>query len=134
MSSPTPMNEELSTLQQFFVDYDIESDSLLFRFAPPEDGETGIQLSSDVVVYVDFATKKATALLLLNFRLRGGAGAKFPVHTGMASLSNDERQVLLPLLQRFPVSFFLRMPKRQKRSIELVRPTQDQLNELVHAQ
>ncbi len=126
------MNEELSTLQQFFVDYDIESDSLLFRFALPEDGETGIHLSSDVVVYVDFATKQATALLLLNFRLRGGAGTKFPIQAGIARLNVNERKLVLPLLQRFPLSFFLRMP-HQTRSVELLRPTQDQLNELVHA-
>ena len=127
------MNEELSTLLQYFVDYDIESDSLLFRFEPPNESETGIQLSNDVVVYIDFDAGKPTALLLLNFRLRGGAGAKFPIQAGVTRLNATERQLVLPLLQRFPLNFFLRMPKQQRRSVELLRPTQDQLNELVHA-
>lgn len=89
--------------------YDETSDTLSLSFSPGEDA-TGIELSDHILLRVNKQECRAIGLTFLDYSLlaqRTEMGPRsFPL-TGLASLSDELREVVLDILRRPPVSEIL---------------------------
>lgn len=93
------------------VNYDEFSDTLYVSFAPGEKG-TGVELNENLLLRINKHEERAIGLTIFDYSVltqRTEAGVRSVPLTGLVDLSKEARQMVLAILQREPVSKFLRV-------------------------
>ncbi len=94
-----------------YIHYDAEGDILSVTFTEAKgQAHTGIELSDNVVLYYNPETGEPLGLVLLSYRalLRASAQAPLPLE-GLACAPAKVRETVMSILQRTPVTSFLRL-------------------------
>ncbi len=91
--------------------YDEESDSLSVLFPPAEKG-TGIELTDHIIVHINKSTRRLVKITLLDYSIlvqQTEYGTRiFPV-TGLQSIAEDTREIILDLLREQSINDILRI-------------------------
>ncbi|VAW37658.1 hypothetical protein MNBD_CHLOROFLEXI01-2628 [hydrothermal vent metagenome] len=93
------------------INYDDVSDTLYISFTPGEKG-TGVELNDHLLLRVNKSEKRAIGLTIFEYSVlsqRTEAGLRSVPLTGLASMSDKAREMVLTILQMEPVSQFLRL-------------------------
>ena len=104
------------------INYDDVSDTLYISFAPGEMG-TGIELNDHLLLRVNKSEKRAIGLTIFEYSVlsqRTEAGLRSVPLTGLASMSEQAREMILTILQMEPVSQFLRLSAYAPSVTELI--------------
>jgi uncharacterized protein YuzE len=93
------------------INYDEISDTLYISFSPGEKG-TGIELNDHLLLRVNKSEKRAIGLTIFEYSVlsqRTEAGLRNVPLTGLASMNDKAKQMILTILQMEPVNQFLRL-------------------------
>ena len=98
-------------MSDVMYNYDEESDSLSVLFPPAEKG-TGIELTDHIIVYINKSTRRLVKITLLDYSIlvqQTEYGPRtFPV-TGLQSIAEDTREIILDLLREQSINDVLRI-------------------------
>ena len=94
-----------------YIHYDAEGDILSVTFADSEgQTHTGVELSDNIVFYYNPETRKPLGLVLLSYRALLQASTLTPIPLeGLAHAPFKVQQIVIPLLQRAPVTSFFQL-------------------------
>ena len=93
------------------INYDDVSDTLYISFSPGEQG-TGIELNDHILLRIKKSEKRAIGLTIFEYSVlsqRTEAGLRSVPLTGLASMNDNAREMILAILQMEPVSQFLHL-------------------------
>jgi hypothetical protein len=93
------------------IHYDAEGDILSISFAETDNrSHTGVELSDNIVLYLDPVTEEPLALILSSYQAIFQAHAQAPLPLdGLAALPMSLQALILKLLQRAPLNSFLQL-------------------------
>lgn len=93
------------------IHYDAEGDILSISFAETDNrSQTGIELSDNIVLYLDPATEQPSALILSSYQAMLRVHALTPlVLDGLERTPAALRMTILQLLRRTPLNSFLQL-------------------------
>lgn len=109
-------------MSEAIVNYDELSDTLYVSFAPGEKG-TGVELNDHLLLRVNKAEKRAVGLTIFDYSIltqRTEVGLRSVPLTGLADLNDEARHMILAILQKEPVSKFLRLSAYTPSLTELI--------------
>ena len=112
-----------------YIHYDAEGDILSVTFSESKgQAHTGIELSDNIVFYYNAEKREAVGLVLVSYRalLRASRQSALPLD-GLARAPLNVQQIVIPLLQRAPVSRFFQLVEspgvRTSRLSQVFTPT-----------
>ena len=100
------------------IRYDVEGDILTVTFAETSSRQhTGIELTENIVLYYEPDTESPLQLILIGYRAMVKASARraLPL-TRLNRLPAARRDLMLRLLRRHPVAYFLRLVENGQRA------------------
>ena len=107
------------------IHYDSEGDILTVTFVETRDQPArGVELSDNVILYYSTKTKEPIELVLISYLAMLQASAHKPLRLdGLQALSASARGLVLRMIRRPPVSYFLRL-EETRNQIPASYPTQ----------
>ena len=100
------------------IHYDVEGDILTVSFAETGSrNHTGVELTENIVLYYEPDTESPLQLILIGYRamVRASSSRALPL-TRLNRLPAARRDLILRLLRRRPVAYFLRLVENGHRA------------------
>lgn len=100
------------------IHYDLEGDILTVTFGKSGSRKnTGVELTDNIVIYYEPETELPLQLILIGYRAMRKASTRRAIPlTGLSRLPDARRDLILRLLRRLPVAYFLRLVENGHRA------------------